>query len=126
MDVAATVWSVVGILAVASVIAWLYVESVYHDRDADVRELTRLVQRDRRIAFAASLVVIDVILYLYQALPWDWFVSVIGVAVALMLLGPIDDAIAWFRLRREARERHDEPEPSTLLEDDALWREEDR
>lgn len=112
----------VGVLSAAAVISWLYVERVYRLRLRDTSELTRLVRRDRRIAVGGAvieaIVVYSCLAFVwpetFPPLPRPWGAALIGLVMALMLLGPIDDAIAWSRLRREVPDSDlwTEPDPT--------------
>lgn len=102
---------VIGILSAAAVVAAIYVQSVYNEREADVREFRRLVKRDRRIAFGGLIVELLVVWAClaavwpetFQPIPRPWGAVAIGIVVALMMYGPIDDAIAFRELRRSGR-----------------------
>lgn len=122
----------VGVLSAAAIVSWLYVERVYRERSAEAAELTRLVKRDRRIALGGSIVEVIVVWSLlsflwpsvFQVLPRPWGAVLIGVVVALMMLGPIDDAVAFRRLREAARHDREDGDPLPDLYD-PNWTEDD-
>ena len=88
-------------IAIGAVISTLYIIYVYRQRREEALFLTRLVHRDIRVGVGGGIIVGYIALsYSGYTLGPPWGGLIISLAVALMLIGPIDDAILWFRERR--------------------------
>lgn len=103
MDVEAIVGIVAAAFGIACVLAGVYILYVYRQRNEDAPFLTRLVHRDLRVSIAsAGIAALVFVSYVLEPLPRPWGAVVIGVCLIAMQYGPIEDAIQWFRERREA------------------------
>lgn len=88
-------------MAVACIVAGGYIWYVYERRNEDALFLTRLVHRDIRVSLASALIAAVIAwAYLFEPLPRPWGGIIIGTALIAMMLGPVDDALLWFRERR--------------------------
>jgi hypothetical protein len=92
---------VAAIVAVAAIVSALYILMVYRQRHEDSLFLTRLVHRDVRVSFASAVILVYLIMALSGAsFGRPWGAVVIGVPVILMMIGPVSDALLWYRERR--------------------------
>jgi uncharacterized protein (DUF2062 family) len=93
-------------LALAAVLSTIYIVHVYRQRKEEALFLTRLVHRDIRVGIGGGIIVAYIALaYSGYTLGAPWGGLIVSLAVGLMLIGPIDDAIQWFRERRKPEQR---------------------
>jgi uncharacterized BrkB/YihY/UPF0761 family membrane protein len=96
-----TVTLLLTLMAIASVISGAYIVWIYRRRGEEAPFLTRLVVRDVRVAIAAFVIAVYIIVSLSgYGFPRPWGAVVVGGAVAAMLFGVIDDAWTWYWQRR--------------------------
>jgi hypothetical protein len=92
------------LVGIACVIAGLYVWHVYRHRHEEALFLSRLVRRNLRVSGAAFGIVTYIVLALAgHGLGAPWGGVVISVLVIAMMLGPITDAVLWFRERNPGK-----------------------
>lgn len=108
-----------------AIVAYLYVRDVYEAGTRDVEEQTRLVYRDRVIAWCCGALAILCVWALgnyawpdiVPAIPRPFGTLFVLLMVWVMTRGPIEDSRAWRRIRAKRSPLADLPDP--------LWKEED-
>jgi divalent metal cation (Fe/Co/Zn/Cd) transporter len=106
VDIAETVELVITIaalaVAVASMLAAVYIVNIYRQRHEEALFLDRLVKRDIRVSIASAVILAYIALALLDLSPGrPWGSLIISLCVMAMMYGPISDALLWFRERRK-------------------------